>query len=102
MHPASPREHLMKYLTGEYLPPAWDETDHPVHKWRHAIIKFLSEYWANVHAQLKCPARNLRHPDEKRRDSRPCFGCTDHQVLFCVAHNAKYDALLRRHLPIKD
>ncbi len=92
----------MRYLTGEFLPPSWEEEDHPVHKWRYAIIKFLSEYWANVHAQLKCPARNLRNPDESMRDTRPCFGCLDHQVISCVTNNAKYEERLRVHLPIKD
>lgn len=71
-----------------------------MHKWRHGIIKFLSEYWANVHAQLTCPAKNMRHPDDNIRDERPCFGCLDHKVIFCVTDNAVNEERIRKHLPI--
>jgi hypothetical protein len=102
VHPASPKEHLIKCLTGEYLPPPWTEEDHPAHRWRFAIINFISEYWSGLHAQLRCPARNLRNPDPEQQDPRPCFKCMDHQVLSCVADNRKYEDKLRRHLPIKE
>ncbi len=99
IHPATPREYMMKYLSGELTPPLMTEVNHPVDMWRHGIIGFLLEYWGRIHAQLKCPAKNLRHPDEAKRDARPCFGCLDQQVMTCVVSNAKHEHIIRKHLP---
>ena len=82
VHPRATREELIAYLTGEQEPPPLDEATHPIDSWRHGIIGFLANYWAQLQPQLKCPAKMLRHPTEP--DPRPCFRCLDTQVLACV------------------
>jgi len=101
VHPLTDPRYLAAYLDGEVEPPPCDETSHPIDRCRHAIIGFLDEYWARVHPQLKCPARNLNNPDETKRDRRPCFGCTDLQVVACIEQNGKNESLIRLYLPKK-
>jgi hypothetical protein len=99
VHPYTDRQYLIAYLEGELDPPPYGETLHPIDRCRHAIIGFLDEYWARVHPQLKCPARNLNHPDESKRERRPCFQCTDLQVMSCVEQNSKNEERIRLYLP---
>ena len=99
VHPATPRQYLIGYLSGEYDPPPMDESTHPTDRWRHGIINFILDFWPALKAQLKCPARNLRTTDENQRDPRPCFGCLDAQVMTCVVKNSKNESRLRLYLP---
>lgn len=100
VHPRTQREYLIAYLNGEYDPPPMDERTHPIDRWRAAIITFLDQYWAKVHPQLKCPARNLNHPNESKRDRTPCFKCTDLQVITCVQQNTHNEDRMRTYLPV--
>ena len=101
VHPASSREELMQYLTGELELPALNETTHPIDAWRHGIINFLTEYWMVVEPQLKCPARMLKNPTTP--NSRPCFGCLDAQAVACVIQNpGRNEHLIRSHKPSKE
>lgn len=98
VHPASTREELISYLTGEADPPELDEETHPVDSWRHGIIGFIEDHWAVLEAQLKCPAKNLRHPTNP--DPRPCFGCLDAQVFTCIVKaEGRIEHLINRHRP---
>jgi hypothetical protein len=104
VHPGTSREHLISYLEGELDDPQSTVNTtvytHPIDRWRAAIITFLDEYWAKVHPQLKCYARNLNHPDETKRDRTPCFKCTDLQVMTCVQQNAHNEDRMRTYLPV--
>lgn len=85
VHPRATREELITYLVGDGEPPPLNEHTHPVDSWRHGIIGFLLDYWSVLHPQIKCPAKNLRHPTNP--DVRPCFSCVDAQVITCVIQN---------------
>lgn len=100
IHPFTPKEALIGYLIGVYQPPAMTEQQQPVNRWRYALIGFLSEHWMRVHPQLKCPAKRMRDPDPQERLEKPCFTCTDVQVMSCVVGNADHEDLIRRHLPL--
>jgi hypothetical protein len=65
------------------------EEDHPVDRWRVALIRFIEDYWATLQPQLKCPAKDLLHPKPEMRNPRPCFGCSDLQVMHCLTSNEK-------------
>lgn len=75
------------------------EEEHPVDKWRLTIISFLLDYWERVHPQLQCPAKDMKHPDPAQRNERPCFGCSDLQVMACVADNGKNESRIRAYQP---
>jgi len=100
VHPNMERKYLIGVLDGDIEAPPMTEQSHPIDRWRHAIIGFLLDYWVRVHPQLKCPARNLNHPEETRRDRRPCFKCTDLQVMTCVQQNAHNETRMRKYLPV--
>lgn len=85
VHPGSPREFLIGVLLGDIPQPPLDEETHPIDTWRHGIIGFLSDHWATLEPQIKCPAKNLKHPQHP--DPRPCFGCLDTQVMACMVQN---------------
>ena len=99
IHPGSPREWLLGYLTGELEPPPMQEDEHPIDKWRLAFISFLGDYWDKIHPQLRCHARNFRHYDPAQCDTRPCFKCPDAKVMMCVAENSANIEVIRRYLP---
>ena len=75
------------------------EEEHPVDKWRLTIISFLLDYWVLVHPLLLCPAKDMKHPDPAQRNERPCFGCSDLQVMACVADNGKNESRIRAYQP---
>lgn len=94
--PSSTREQLMAYLLGELEVP--EGYLHPIDSWRHGIIGFLHDHWATLEPQLKCPAKNLRHPTNP--DPLPCFKCLDAQVIACVTKNtARVEQLIQLHRP---
>lgn len=99
VHPGTDKQYLIGYLLGSYEPPPLNDATHPVDRWRRGLISFVLDFWDRIHAQLKCPARNLNHPDETKRNTRPCYGCLDQQVMTCVVHNARNEETLRRYLP---
>jgi hypothetical protein len=47
------------------------------------LITFITEFWSNLQAQLKCPAKNIRNPDPAKVDAKPCYRCVDMQVSAC-------------------
>lgn len=59
--------------------------EHPIDELREALIELISQYWRTLQPQLKCPAKYLKHFDPEKRDPRPCFGCSDVQVMTCVS-----------------
>lgn len=96
--PNATREQLISYLMGEEEPSPIDEASHPIDAWRHGIIGFLLDHWKTLEPQIKCPAKNLRHPTNP--DPRPCFGCVGTQVIACVAQNdGKVEHLIQLHRP---
>ena len=96
--PSSTREELIAYLVGEAFPQGVDEATHPIDAWRHGIIGFLGDHWSTLEPQIKCPAKNLRHPVNP--NPRPCFGCLDAQVITCVAQNdSDVERLIQLHKP---
>jgi hypothetical protein len=89
---------MISYLTGETDPPALDESTHPIDAWRHGIIGFLLDHWAQLQPQIKCPAKDLR--STTNHNPRPCFGCLDAQVITCVAqNNRQIEHLIQLHRP---
>lgn len=94
-HPSSTREELILALAGEEGAPSLREEDHPFDSWRWALIGFISDYWKTIQPQLKCPARMLHHPQEP--DPRPCFKCTDAQVMTCVTNKKEVEQLIQLH-----
>lgn len=98
VHPRSTREELISYLVGEAESPIYSEENHPMHRWRIAMIGFLHEYWRTLAPQVKCPAKTLKDP--AANNPRPCFGCVDTQVVACLQSNsASVEKLIAIHLP---
>lgn len=96
--PSATREELIAFLTGEAEPQGVNEATHPIDSWRHGIIGFLGDHWSTLEPQIKCPAKNLRHPTNP--NPRPCFGCLDAQVIACVSQNTiQVEHLIRAHRP---
>ena len=92
---------MATYLMGQVDAPELDEWSHPIDSWRHGIIGFLSDHWSTLEPQIKCPAKNLRHPTHP--NPRPCFGCLDTQVISCVARNdSKVEHLIQLHRKPKE
>jgi len=92
---------LIAYIMGDEVPPPLDEATHPIDSWRHGIIGFLLDHWTTLEPQIKCPAKNLRHPTEP--NLRPCFGCVDAQVITCVTQNdGKVEHLIQLHRPSQE
>lgn len=83
VQPHQPREYYLGVLTF-MLPEAAEE--HIIDGIRNGLIAFIDEYWQQLQAQLKCPAKNMRHPDPAKKDARPCYKCMDMQVVACVAN----------------
>lgn len=79
IHPAATREQLIStLLTGQ------GQQNNPIDEVRNTLMRLITEYWSSLVAQLKCPAQHMYDQDERTRIARPCFGCTDMQVLYCV------------------
>jgi hypothetical protein len=98
VHPGTPREWLIGFLLGDYEAPKMSEEEHPVDRWRVALIRFIEDYWARLQPQLKCPAKDLKHPNAEQRNTRPCFGCSDMQVMNCLADNANNIERIRLYI----
>ena len=95
--PRATREELIACLKGE-LEVDVDEATHPIDSLRHGIIGFITDHWATLEPQIKCPAKNLKHATHP--NPRPCFGCTDIQVIACIAQNDdKVEQLIQLHRP---
>lgn len=100
VHPSTTISELIAYLAGDADPPELSEAEHPIDSWRHGIIGFINDHWKTLEAQLKCPAKQLRHPQNP--DPRPCFRCTDAQVITCVVNNpGRKEHLINLHRPTK-
>ncbi len=84
-HPRATRLELIAYLLGELEDPRYDEVAHPIDSLRLALITFLTEFWTTLRPQITCPAKMLKDPKEP--NPRPCFGCSDPQVVTCVIGN---------------
>jgi len=100
VHPSTNREDLIKILIGDVEPTELDEATHPTDSWRRGIIGFLTDHWASLETQIKCPAKNLKHPINP--NPNPCFGCLDTQVITCVVRNrGRVEKLIEAHRPPK-
>jgi len=98
VHPRTPREWLIGYLTGEADPPLLDEQAHPIDRWRVALIGFIRDYWETLHPQLTCPAKDMKHLDASKRKEKPCFGCTDLKVLHCINQNVRNEERIKLYM----
>ena len=87
--PGMTREHYIGWMLGELPLP---EHSGPVDSWREAPILFIDAYWMSLRPQLTCPAKNLK--DVPEPNPRPCFGCSDMQVITCVVQGQKYEHLI--------
>lgn len=56
---------------------------------RDALIAFIDRYWTQLRAQLTCPAKDMRHHDPEKVNPKPCYGCSDMQVITCVAKQSE-------------
>ena len=88
--PGEKPAYYIKCLKGE-LAPGSD----PFDTWRDALIKLIGLHWMTLQAQLVCEARNLKHPDPEQRNERPCYGCTNLQVLKCVSSPKVYNHIVK-------
>lgn len=93
--PNEPFEDMVAYLEGVKEPPQYTEADNVFHSWRHGIINFLLEHWRKIETQIMCPARALKDPINP--NPRPCFGCTDTQVVTCIITNAENEPEIQAH-----
>jgi len=80
VQPALRRDYYVEVLLG-----ATPESANVLDELRDNIITFLDEYWRVLQAQLKCPAKNLYHPDVEKVDKKPCYKCLDLQVIACMS-----------------
>ncbi len=95
VRPNEPREAMIAYLEGWEEPPPMAEADNVFHNWRYGIIGFVSEYWKKLETQLMCPARMLKHPTNP--NPKPCFGCLDTQVMYCLVNNSANEKFIEVH-----
>lgn len=82
VRPAMNRVQLIDLLTdgGEI-----EEVNNPIDELRDALIAFILQHWRTLRPQLKCPAKDLKNPDPSKENPRPCYGCSDMQVVTCVS-----------------
>ncbi len=95
VRPNEARDEMIAYLEGWKEPPALTDADNVFHTWRHGFIGFLNEYWKNLATQIVCPARRMKDPVNP--DPKPCFKCTDAQVITCLIQNSKAEPLISKH-----
>lgn len=95
VRPNESREEMIAFIEGWKEPPALTEADHVFHTWRHGIIGFINEYWRRLETQLTCPARMLKHPTTP--NPKPCFGCLDTQVVYCLVNNIVNAKFIEAH-----
>ena len=104
--PGTPKEQLIKLLTGETEPE--EVQPNPVDSWRDALMEFLLDHWLVARGQIECPAKELeswteRQPGQiliRRKPGLPpgqiaCRTCTDTQVMCCVVQNAANEQLIQ-------
>jgi len=84
--PSATKDELIKYITGEELPPP---IAHDIDEWRLAIMGFVIEHRITLQVQLRCPAKTM--------DPRACFQCVDQQVVSCLAENKNNLHLITLH-----
>lgn len=97
VHPRTTKLEMISYLEGSQEAPPLPEEQHPIDAWRLGLINFISDHWKVLQPQLKCPARMLHHPQNP--DPRPCFRCTDAQVITCVVSNPQTEHLIQLYKP---
>lgn len=95
VRPNESREEMIAFIEGRKEPPAITEADHVFHTWRHGIIGFINEYWRRLETQLTCPARLMKHPTTP--NPKPCFGCLDTQVVYCLVNNLENQKFIEAH-----
>jgi len=92
VHPAHPKESLILLAVALDATTGVEvqvQSGNPIDSWRWGLINFIDEYWQKVQPQITCPARHLKDPDPVKRNPKPCFGCSDMQVLTCVVQSAE-------------
>lgn len=87
VHPAWERTQLIDALR-DLSSQSPGAVEHPVDELREGLIGFIEQFWRTLRPQLKCPAKDMKHPDPAKANPRPCFGCSDMQVVTCVATQA--------------
>jgi hypothetical protein len=97
VHPAWERTRLIDALR-DWLPEDFSDVEHPIDELREGLIAFIEQYWRTLRPQLKCPAKDMKHPDPTKANPRPCFGCTDMQVIACVSNQAPQNTQLIKQL----
>lgn len=95
VRPNESREGMIAYLEGAASPPAIAEDDNAVNNWRNAFHGFFREYWKAIETQITCPARHMM--DKVNPQPRPCYGCSDMQVMACVATLKQNEDKVRKH-----
>ena len=75
------REEIIQTLLDDVMP----EGEDIVRTLREGLVAFIDEYWQQLQAQLKCPAKNYRHSNPEKQNPNPCGGCLDMQVVTCVS-----------------
>ena len=88
--PGMTREHYIGWIVGDFV---LTESGGALDDWRWGLINFIDAHWMSVRPQLTCPAKNLK--DVPVPDPKPCFGCSDMQVITCVVQNQKSERLIR-------
>ena len=104
--PDTPRQDMIRMLKGEIEP--GEGPVNPVDSWREALMEFLLDHWAQLRAQLQCPAKELETWTEKsgfgtlvsRKPGLPatriaCRSCLDSQVITCVVKNQTNENLIQ-------
>jgi len=87
--PGRSAEEYIGWISGELELP---ETAGSIDSWRNGLISFIDAYWMSLRPQLTCPAKNLK--DVPNPDPRPCFGCSDMQVVTCLVQGHQYEHLI--------
>lgn len=78
--PATGRDRLVELLLG-VGEPNLAEAQHPIDRYRLALIGFVGANWERIQTQITCPMRELP------TNPRPCFGCLDSHVVSCLVDN---------------
>lgn len=83
-HPSDGREKLISLLEREAEP---YEEKNPIDELREGIFHFVDEHWEVLQSQVTCPA--------KVRNVSGCFGCSDAQVVSCIALNPSMERFIQ-------